>query len=90
MASYSVLFDRDVEKDLSGIPRGEVRRIMARLLALSDNPHPPHSAKIEGAASLYRLRIGNYRAIYQIDRAGMSITVYRVRHRKDVYRSLRK
>jgi mRNA interferase RelE/StbE len=87
MASYNVLFDRDVEKDLSKIPKSDVRRIMQRILRLSGDPHPPQSLKLQHSDMTYRLRVGDYRVIYQIDDRAKIITIYHVRHRKDVYRT---
>ena len=88
MASYNVCFDRDVEKDLSKIPRPDVRRIMQRILKLSENPHPSQSLKLHHSDLTYRLRVGDYRVLCQIDDRSKIITIYHVRHRKDVYKTL--
>ena len=87
MASYSVFFDRDVEKDLSKIPKHDARLIMQRVMKLAGNPRPSQSLKLQHSDITYRLRIGNYRVIYQIDDRSKTVTVYHVRHRKDVYRA---
>lgn len=89
MASYKILFDRDVEKDLKTIPRQQVKRVLHRILSLSSDSRPAQSAKLEGTSSTYRLRIGDYRAIYQLDDKSRTVTIYHVRHRKDVYRVMR-
>lgn len=86
MASYNILFDQDVEKDLSKIPKADARRVMLRITKLSSNPRPSQSLKLEGSNITYRLRVGDYRAIYQIDDPTKTITIFHVRHRKDVYR----
>jgi mRNA interferase RelE/StbE len=87
MASYKLFFDRDVEKDLSKIPKADVRRIMIKATSLYENPRPARSLKLEGSDMTYRLRVGDYRIIYQIDDRSKTITVYHIRHRKDVYRT---
>lgn len=74
MASFNLLFDNAVEKDLAKIPKTDVRSIMLKTTKLADDPRPPQSLKLENSDMTYRLRVGNYRVIYQI------------RHRKDVYR----
>lgn len=89
MASYSLSYRPSVEKDLQSIPRSFVARIMARIERLPSDPFPPQSAKLQGAARLYRLRVGDYRIVYEVDSDAQHIIVQYVRHRRDVYRSLR-
>jgi mRNA interferase RelE/StbE len=55
---------------------------------LPSDPFPPQSTKLQGAERLYRLRIGGYRIVYEVDRAAMRIIVQYVRHRREVYRRL--
>lgn len=89
MASYSLGFKPSVEKDLQSIPRAMVSRLLDRIDRLPANPTPPQSTKLQGAERLYRLRVGDYRIIYEVDREAEQITVHYVRHRRDVYRTLR-
>ena len=89
MASYSLGFKPSVEKDLQSIPRAMVSRLLDRIDRLPANPTPPQSTKLQGAERLYRLRVGDYRVVYEVDREAEQITVHYVRHRRDVYRSLR-
>ena len=89
MASYSLSYKPSIEKDLHSIPRAIVSRIMARIDRLPSDPFPPQSAKLQGAERLYRLRVGDYRIVYEVDREAFQITVHYVRHRRDVYRTLR-
>lgn len=88
MASYNLLFDRDVERDLAKVPKADVRKIIFKTTKLSQNPRPPQSLKLENSDMTYRLRVGNYRVIYQIDESSKTVTIYHIRHRKDVYRLL--
>lgn len=86
MASYNLLFDNAVEKDLAKIPKTDVRSIMLKTTKLADNPRPLQSLKLENSDITYRLRVGNYRVIYQINDVTKTVTVYHIRHRKDIYR----
>jgi mRNA interferase RelE/StbE len=61
------------------------RQIEARILALGNDPRPPGSIKLT-AEEGYRLRAGEYRIIYRIDDGDKRVYVYRIKHRKDVYR----
>ena len=88
MASYSLTYRPSVEKDLQSIPRSIVARIIARMERLPSDPFPPQSAKLQGAERLYRLRVGDYRIVYEVDTNALHIIVQYVRHRRDVYRRL--
>lgn len=63
-------------------------RLGQKLAVLEASPHPPGSKKLEGHENMYRVRSGDYRAVYVADPAARRITVVRVRHRKDAYRGL--
>jgi mRNA interferase RelE/StbE len=88
VASYSLSYRPSVEKDIQSIPRSFVARIIARIERLPSDPFPPQSAKLQGAERLYRLRVGDYRIVYEVDLDALHITVQYVRHRRDVYRRL--
>lgn len=66
-----------------------VSRLLDRIDRLSANPTPPQSTKLQGAERLYRLRVGDYRIVYEVDREAEQITVHYARLRRDVYRTLR-
>ncbi|MGZ8422490.1 MAG: type II toxin-antitoxin system RelE family toxin [Nitrospira sp.] len=90
MASYSLRFKPSVERDLQSIPRPIVSRLLARIDRLPTDPFPTQSRKLQGAERLYRLRVGDYRIVYEVDSEALSITIHHIRHRRDVYRTLRK
>jgi mRNA interferase RelE/StbE len=85
MAEYRIFFKRSVEKDLSGIPKKDVRNILNRIKILENDPRPPGSEKLTGQER-YRLRQGRYRIVYSIQDNELTIWVVKVAHRKDVYR----
>ena len=86
MDAYKILWKHSAEKDLKGIDRQFLLRIMETVDLLSDDPFPSQHKKLLGSESSYRIRIGDYRVIYQVDPETKIITIYHVRHRKDVYR----
>ena len=63
-------------------------RILEVIDSLSENPRPRQSSKLKDTERTYRLRVGDYRVIYQIDDEIKEVIVFHVRHRKDVYRYL--
>lgn len=74
-------------KDLARLSRDVASRIMARLEELADNPRPAGATGLKGEdLPGFRLRAGNYRALYTIDDKMKTVTVYAVGHRREIYR----
>ena len=87
MARYELRFKTSVAKDLRGIAKSEVKRIIGRIEALRDDPRPPGAEKLSGH-DLYRVRQGLYRIGYRVLDAEIVVEVIKVGHRRDVYPSL--
>lgn len=85
MARYELRVRPSVAKDLRGLPKEEVKRILARIEALRDDPRPTGSEKLS-AQERYRIRQGNYRIIYGIEEAEVVVEIVKVGHRREVYR----
>ena len=85
MASYSVELTRSVRKDFRKIPKTDVERILAAIGALMEDPRPAWSKKLVGE-ELYRIRVGMYRVIYEVEDDVLVVLVVKVGHRKDVCR----
>ncbi len=85
MARYELRVRPSVAKDLRGIPKVDVRRILARIQALREDPRPAGCEKL-GGAELYRVRQGVYRIVYEIYDEWIVVEVIRVGHRGEVYR----
>lgn len=88
MSDYSINFKPSVEKDLRKVTDSHVSNIMKRIERLVHDPFPVQSTKLTGTQKTYRVRIRDYRIIYEVDKARKMITVLYVRHRRDVYRDL--
>jgi len=85
MARYDLRVKPSVARDLRGIPQADVRRILARIETLREDPRPPGSEKLS-AQERYRLRQGNYRILYTVSDGELIVEVVKVGHRRDVYR----
>ena len=85
MARYELRFKPSVARDLRGIPRADVRRILARIETLRDDPRPSGSEKLS-TQERYRVRQGDYRILYTVADAELIVEVVKVGHRRDVYR----
>ncbi len=85
MAEYEIFFKESVWKDLKAIPKKDLKRILARIEDLVDDPRPIGSEKLTGH-ELFRVRQGNYRILYSIQDNELTIWIIKVGHRKEVYR----
>jgi mRNA interferase RelE/StbE len=65
MANYRIIFKRSLAKDLRPIPAEDVRRILARIDQLAQDPRPPGAERLTGDDK-YRIRQGRYRILYTI------------------------
>ena len=85
MAAYKIFFKKSVEKDFNVIPKKDIKKILDRIEALSEDPRPPGCEKLTGQQR-YRLRQGRYRILYSIQDDELTVWVVKVGHRKDIYR----
>ncbi|HHH55020.1 MAG TPA: type II toxin-antitoxin system RelE/ParE family toxin [Bacteroidetes bacterium] len=86
---YEVRISQKAEKDFIKIPKGTVIKIVEKIESLSKNPYPPGSKKIKASdEELYRVRQGSYRILYVVRSVIKIVEVRRIRHRKDIYKSL--
>ena len=83
---YNLVIERAAEKDMQRLPEDVHDRVSEAILQLKSNPRPHGSKKLVGTAGSWRIRVGDYRVLYDIADAVRIVRVYRVRHRKDVYR----
>ena len=86
MEFYKVNFVKSVKKDFRKIPKLEVSKILNEIAYLAKNPRSSKTKKLKGER-LYRLRVGNYRVIYDIQDNLMLIFVVKLGHRGDIYRN---
>ncbi len=64
----------------------ERQRIIAKIQALAQDPRPRGSEKLAGYDDRYRIRQGNYRVVYLIDDQKSVVTIFKIGHRREVYR----
>jgi len=82
---YNIKFEKRVKKDLKGVPREKLQKIIVEIENLTNNPYPPSSTKLKGRDA-WRIRIGDYRVIYTVNNNELLILVVKIGHRKDVYK----
>ena len=84
MAKYEVVFKRSVYKDLRPIPKADIKRIIERIDSLVEDPRGVGCEKLSGQER-YRLRLGVYRIVYEIEDNRLVVTVVKIGHRGTVY-----
>ncbi len=83
---YRVLLERAAEKDLKRLSAEIHDRIIAAIQALARNPRPAGCRKLAGSQNDWRIRVGDYRVVYEIAYEIRIVRINRVRHRREVYR----
>ena len=83
---YTLSIKRSAERDLRRLPNAVFRRVNEKILGLREDPYPSGARKLAGDLVGWRIRVGDYRILYQIHNAAQTVTIVRVKHRRDVYR----
>jgi mRNA interferase RelE/StbE len=86
VSQYKVFFKSSADRQLRKLPDALQRRIVGEVEALAHNPRPRGAVKLAGYENLWRVRVGDYRVVYEIHDDRLVILVLRLAHRKDVYR----
>jgi mRNA interferase RelE/StbE len=86
MGSFRLEWRRSATKDLWRLPPVDIARILDAANALAGEPYPAGCAKLSGSERSFRIRVGNYRILYDVFDGRLVIEVIKVGHRKDVYR----
>jgi mRNA interferase RelE/StbE len=85
---YRIEFKRSAAKALKEIPKRDRKRIRDKIDILSENLPDPKTTKMKGDNPFHRIRVGDYRIIYEILEDILVILVLKVGHRKDIYKKL--
>jgi mRNA interferase RelE/StbE len=83
---FEVRISRQAIKDIASLPQEYARLVSQYIDRLKEEPRPPGARKLRNFTAVYRLRVGVYRILYEIDDKAGIVTVYRVKHRREAYR----
>ena len=83
---YEILLERGAERDLKKLPKDMFDRVVLSIKSLAQNPKPHGTRKIIGSKNDWRIRVGDYRLVYEIDEEVKAVKVMRIRHRREAYR----
>jgi len=85
--AFRVEWKKSTRKDLRKLPPKVVDRVLETVEQLAENPFPVGVEKLAGSEHAYRVRVGDYRVVYEVVTKTKLVEIQRVRHRKDVYRT---
>jgi mRNA interferase RelE/StbE len=83
---YEILIEKAAERDLKKMPAADFERIIPHLKGLAEDARPAGSRKISGSEHDWRIRVGTYRIIYELNEKEKTVKILRIRHRRDAYR----
>jgi mRNA interferase RelE/StbE len=86
--SFRLEYKSSVKKELRKLPKTDRIVIIRKISLLKSNPVPENSTKIKGSQDLFRIRHGDYRVVYQVQKSVLVVVVIRVGHRREIYRNL--
>jgi mRNA interferase RelE/StbE len=86
MDSFRIEWRKSAKKELRRISPSDVVRIVAAVTALAEEPFPPGCVKLTSSERSYRVRVGDYRILYEVYAGVLLIEIIKVGHRRDVYR----
>lgn len=82
---YTIEISAKAQKDIRSLPKNMVNRVITKIRSLEEDPTPSGCRKIVGTENTWRVRVGNYRIIYDIFEEILFVEVVKVTHRKDAY-----
>lgn len=86
MAGYRLELSPRAIRDLKKLPAGIQARLKGHIDALATNPRPRGVSKLRGDANVYRIRVGDYRVLFEINDKALLVIVLKVADRKEAYR----
>lgn len=84
--AYTVIIKKSAQKQIAAIPGIYIPAIEKSILALANNPRPAGCKKLTGSKNIYRVRVGIYRIVYEVHDKIVTVFIFDVDHRKQVYR----
>ena len=85
MANHKIQIKASAVKELNKLPKKDLKKVVVKIQALSENPRPSGCEKLSGDEK-YRIRHGNYRIVYAIQDEILVVYVVKIGHRKDIYK----
>ena len=83
---YAVTLSPHAQRQLHTFDKQLPDRLLLRIGKLKDEPRPSGTKKLTGEEKAYRIRVGDYRILYDVDDQTRTVVINKIGHRRDVYR----
>ncbi|EFA73253.1 type II toxin-antitoxin system RelE/ParE family toxin [Cylindrospermopsis raciborskii LB2897] len=84
--TYKIIITKSIQKQLDNLPSNIQDRVYEKISQLAEEPRPDGVAKLKGYDNEYRIRIGDYRLVYEIQDEKLIVLILQCKHRRDVYK----
>jgi len=89
MASYRIEVSATAEKQIRKLSREDQLRVLRAIRPLASEPIGPGTRKVRGYDDVYRIRVGTFRVLYQVQKRRLLVIFLKAGQRREIYRSLR-
>jgi mRNA interferase RelE/StbE len=84
--TYEIIITKSIQKQLDNLPNNIQERVYEKIAQLAEEPRPDGVFKLKGYDNEYRIRIGDYRLVYEIRDEQLIVLLVQCKHRRDVYK----
>jgi mRNA interferase RelE/StbE len=84
--TYEIIITKSIQKQLDNLPNNIQERVYEKIAQLAEEPRPDGVIKLKGYDNEYRIRIGDYRLVYEIRDQQLIVLLVQCKHRRDVYK----
>ena len=84
--TYEIIITKTIQKQLDNLPNNIQERVYDKISQLAEEPRPDGVVKLKGYDNEYRIRIGDYRLVYEIQDEQLIVLLVQCKHRRDVYK----
>lgn len=84
--TYEIIITKSIQKQLDNLPNNIQERVYYKISQLAEEPRPDGVVKLKGYDNEYRIRIGDYRLVYEIQDEQLIVLIIQCKHRRDVYK----
>jgi mRNA interferase RelE/StbE len=84
--TYKIIITKSIQKQLDNLPNNIQERVYEKIAQLAEEPRPDGVIKLKGYDNEYRIRIGDYRLVYEIRDDQLIVLLVQCKHRRDVYK----
>jgi mRNA interferase RelE/StbE len=84
--TYEIIITKSIQKQLDNLPNNIQERVYDKISQLAEEPRPDGVVKLKGYDNEYRIRIGDYRLVYEIQDEQLIVLIIQCKHRRDLYK----